>query len=359
MNRGLPAVLVFAVAMFGPAGCRPKESTVGNGRPAEIAEPASAASAGTSERPGSEVDPAALRDAIRKAADRGETITEAINATGRFFPPMFRSLVEVGERTGHLSEVLARLADHYDNQLKLRRMFLAAITWPLAELGIAVVVVGLLIWIVGIIGQASGTQIDPLGLGLTGHQGLLIYLAFVGGAGLLLWGVIWAIRRGVVWTRPIQRAVLRLPVLGEALTILALARLAWSLHLTLNTEIDVRRALALSLQSTHSARFADKIDPIDAAIDGGESITEALTAAGVFPADFLAAVGVGEQTGKLAESMGLLSRQYQDRARAALATLTTLAGFAVWAVIAAVIIAVIFRLALFYIGTIRSAIGPI
>ncbi len=47
------------------------------------------------------------------------------------------------------------------------------------------------------------------------------------------------------------------------------------------------------------------------------------------------------------------------RARAALATLTTLGGVAVWMVIAAIIIALIFRLALFYIGTIRSAMGPL
>ena len=45
-----------------------------------------------------------------------------------------------------------------------------------------------------------------------------------------------------------------------------------------------------------------------------------------------------------------LSRQYQDQARTATAVLTTLAGFAVWIMIAAIIILMIFRLFGFYIG---------
>ena len=291
---------------------------------------------------------------ISRAVNRGDCLADALAATGPFFPPMFRQLAEVGEQTGHLAEVFGRLADHYDNQLRLRRMFLSAIAWPLTELGIAVLVVGLLIWIIGMIGQGAETPLDPLGFGLVGNRGLLIYVAFVAGAGLLVFGAIWALRRGLGWARPVQRAVLRLPVLGGALQTLALARLAWSLHLTLNTEIDVRRALRLSLQSTHNARYTDLIDPIDGAIGQGESITDALTMTGKFPPDFLAAVGVGEQTGNLVESMGLLSHQYQERAREALAILTRVAGFAVWAMIAAFIIALIFRLALFYVGTIHD-----
>jgi type II secretory pathway component PulF len=291
---------------------------------------------------------------VRDAVARGDSLVEALAATGRFFPPLFVQLAEVGEKTGHLDEVFAQLADHYDNQVKLRRLFLGAIAWPAAELGIAVVVVGLLIWIVGMIGRSGDVRIDPLGLGLVGNHGLMIYAAAVAAVGLGLWGLVAAVRRGLAWVRPIQKAVLRVPVLGGCLETLALARLAWSLHLTLNTEIDVRRALELSLSGTHNARFTEQIGPIDAAIARGDTITEALAASGVFPAEFLAAVGVGEQTGKLVESMALLSRQYQDRARAALATLTMLAGLGVWLVVAALIILVIFRLAFVYIGIIKS-----
>ena len=79
-------------------------------------------------------------------------------------------------------------------------------------------------------------------------------------------------------------------------------------------------------------------------------------AAGCFPADFLDAVAVGEQSGALVESMGRLSRLYQDQARTALAALNVLAGFAVYAAVAMVIIVLIFRLAGFYFRTLNDVL---
>ena len=294
-------------------------------------------------------------ESISRAVNRGQSMAEALHATGDFFPTLFRELVAVGEQTGHLAEVLTELAEHYERQLELRRTFLATIIWPLTELGLAVVIIGVLIWAMGLIEQMTGTRVDPLGLGLVGHRGLAIYVAFLGAVGLLFFLLCAAVRRGLLWTRPVQRGVLRMPVLGNALRTLALARLAWSLHLTLKAGMEVRRALRLSLQSARNAHFTDQIEQIDAEIDAGNSIYEAFFAAGGYPTDFLDAVAVGEQSGRLVESLGLLSRQYQDQARAATAVLTKLAAYAVWCVIALVLIALIFRLAMFYIGTLYDA----
>ena len=62
-------------------------------------------------------------------------------------------MAEVGEHSGHQGEVFAQLSEHYENQVHLRRNFLAAIAWPMLQLAIALAVVGLLIWFTAIIGQ--------------------------------------------------------------------------------------------------------------------------------------------------------------------------------------------------------------
>ncbi len=130
------------------------------------------------------------------------------------------------------------------------------------------------------------------------------------------------------------------------------------MHLTMNTSMDVRRSLALSLRSTQNARYTDQIPTIDAEIVGGNSIHESFRVAGGYPADFLDTLAVGEQSGKIVESMGILAKQYQDRARMAMAALATLAGFAVWALIAAFIIILIIRIACFYRDTIIDLAKP-
>ena len=164
-------------------------------------------------------------------------------------------------------------------------------------------------------------------------------------------------RRGAVWTRPFQRLLLRIPGIGGPLQTLALSRLAWTLHLTMNTSMDVRHSLALSLRSTQNARYVDQIPTIDAEIVGGNSISESFRVAGGYPADFLDTLAVGEQSGKMVESMGTLARQYQDRARMAMTALAVVAGVAVMLLIAGLIIAMIFRIFITsYLGPINEAL---
>jgi type II secretory pathway component PulF len=289
---------------------------------------------------------------ISDATNHGESLADALGQTGDYFPRLFREMVDVGEQTGRLDAVLAQLSDHYQNQIILRRQFWSSITWPLFQLGIAVVVVGLLIWVTGIIG------VDILGFGIVGDRGLEIYGLFLAAVGAALFVLIRAINRGLVWTAPIQRIVLQLPGIGKPLQTVALARLAWSIYVTFDSGMEIRRALRLSLRSTRNARYTDQIPKIVAEVSAGNSVHEAFCRAGGYPVEFLDTLAVGEQSGKIVASMQVLARQYQERARIAMATLTVVAGWAVWAVIAAMLITLIFRVFFFYLGAITGAMKP-
>ncbi len=263
-------------------------------------------------------------------------------------------MTAVGEQTGHLDRVLAQLAEHYQSRLSLRRAFLVAIAWPVFQLVVSVGVIGVLIWVMGMLPTVNGQPTDILGFGLVGDRGLRIYLTFWAVVVVAGWLIVRAIQRGLAWTHSIQRLILRIPMLGGPLQTIALERLAWSMHLTMNTDMDVRRSLRLSLRGTQNARYLDQIPMIDAEIVAGNSIYEAFRAAGGYPTDFLDTLAVGEQSGKISESMGVLAKQYQERARMAMAALAIAAGWIVWAVIAAFIIVLIFRVASFYVNTIYS-----
>jgi type II secretory pathway component PulF len=292
---------------------------------------------------------------VHTRVDRGDSLADALADSGEFFPPMFLAMVHVGEATGKLAESLLRLAEHYEHGLALRRTFLAGITWPVIQLVATVGIVGFLIWIVGVIGSVVGETRDLLGLGLTGTSGLLIYLAVVGGITGIVAIVIWSASRGARWTRPFVSATLAIPVLGRALKTIALARCAWALSMTLDSAMDTKRAVRLALASTAMDRYARHASAVEQAIQDGTDIATSLRRTHVFPDDFVDALDVGEQSGQAAESMAALAQQYEQQARAAFSALTVVAGFAVWCAIAALIIAIIFRLALFYIDMINRA----
>jgi type II secretory pathway component PulF len=219
-----------------------------------------------------------------------------------------------------------------------------------------VLVIGLLIWILGAIGNGN---IDPLGWGLVGNSGLAIYAEIVFGMALGLFLIIQAIRYGVVWTRPLQRLLFRVPGLGPALETLSLARLSWLMHLTMNSGMDLRKALRMSLRGSGNVRYVERAAEIDRTIASGRPIHEAFREARLFPPEFLDAVQVGEDSGRLVESLAVLARQYRERSDLAMFVLTRVAGYGVWLVIATIIILLIFRLAGFYLGALRDAAAPL
>lgn len=293
--------------------------------------------------------------AISAELQQGTTVSDALDEHSDFFPQLACEMVRVGEESGKLAEVCRRLAEHYDQQVKLRRSFLQSITWPAIELSMALGVIGLVILIAGMLPkQACGKATDILGLGLIGVPGFLLYLMFLGMiafAGFLLWR---AIRQGVLWVRPIERALLLTPVVGKALQTLALARFAWSLQLLLDTGMDLLRVFPLALRSTQYSFYSQHSNKVVSDLRGGQEVAASLAQTGAFPQDFLDSVDVGEQSGRLPETMAVLAEDYRDRGQRAIATLTMVAGFLVWGLVALLIIMMIMRFALRYINMINN-----
>lgn len=292
---------------------------------------------------------------ISEALNHGTSFPDALRHTDDYFPALFRNLVDVGDHTGHLGEACRQLAEHYEHQIRMQRVFLGAIAWPVLQLTAAIFIVGFLIWILGIVGDG---KVDILGWGLVGNSGLAIYCLIVGTIVAVVALGIFALQRGVAWTRPVQRLILRVPVVGKALETLALSRLAWTLHLTLQAGMEIRRAVRLSLETTQNARYLDQIPQVEQSIREGNSLFDTFLETEAYPPEFLDSLRVGEQSGQVVESMAILSRQYRERATAALIALTVVAGFAVWGLVALVIIVMIFRIFSFYIETIQGALKP-
>ncbi len=287
----------------------------------------------------------------------GSTISDSLQGTGNYFPEFFRELVKVGEETGHLPEVCRQLAEHYENQLRLRRTFVSAITWPVMELCMALGVVGILIYAFGAVPDLKKNNVDTLGFGLTGTEGLVTYLGFLAAVGTAGFLTVRAGMRGALWVAPIQRAVMRIPRLGRALETMAMARLCWAMHVTMNSGMAVRPAMRMSLRSTQNVIYTQHIPQVLQSVREGNELHASLRDTRAFPLDFLDAVQVGEESGQLVESLSHLAAHYQDEARLAMNTITILLGLAVWGLIAALIIFLIFRLFGPYLGAINDALN--
>ena len=125
----------------------------------------------------------------------------------------------------------------------------------------------------------------------------------------------------------------------------------------METDMDLRHALALSLSATHNARYMDHRERVVRQIGAGSEIHEVLSQTGAFPREFLDTLEVGERAGRLPESMAILAKQYQEQARRTMAMLTVVGGFAVWGLVAVMIIFMIFRVFSFFLFFVSKLFG--
>ncbi len=303
--------------------------------------------------------PAKFRTPFREIYQRvsdGDTIAEAMAAQGELFPTMVRELVDVGEKTGRLEQVLQQLADQYDQMAKLKRAFVAGITWPMIQLMGAITIITFLIWFMGEVLPAMGGQaVDLLGFGLVGNSGVV---KFLGGLSFLAFGfafLVFGVLRQWFGDLPI-RLFLRIPYLGGTIQTMALARMTWTLSMALESGVSAQKSMKMALKNSHLPHFIALTNDVDTNLQAGNEFHEALRKTDRFPSEFLNMLETAELSGQLSESMIRLSHEYSQRAEASTKILVTFATFGIWGLVATFIIILIFRLAMFYLGTLNDAL---
>jgi type IV pilus assembly protein PilC len=297
-----------------------------------------------------------VAERISQRLERGDSLEAAMKEEEKVFPPLFLSLAAVGESTGNLAEIFGELEKYYRLQQTFWRQFWSHAIMPILQFMAAIFIIAGLIFVLGIIGTPGTT--DPLGMGLRGTKGALTFL-FVcfGSIGALILGYV-LISRSLQHKAVVDGVLLRLWAIGPFLEALVLGRFALCLNLTLESGMPIARALGLSLRGTGNAAFAVRAKVVQETLRSGDSLTVALTRAGIFPHDFLAIVAMAEEGGRVPEVMRQQADQYFELAEVKLRILNRVAGFAIWFFVAALIIFMIFRLyTTIYFPYINQAVG--
>ncbi|MCC9603569.1 type II secretion system F family protein [Stieleria sp. JC731] len=285
---------------------------------------------------------------------KGGSLADAIKAQGNYFPDHFGQMVEAGERAGRLDRVLDRLAEYYQQLADFRRIFVNSIIWPMIQLMIAVLVIGLMIYLPSVIvPTTSEADTDLLGIGLVGERGVMIYAMLVAVFATVIFALIWMMNRGVFnfaldW-------LARVPVIGPKLRIFAEARFVQTLALAIESGLDAWSAVDLSFRSAGTPQFEGRAKVAKEAILQGREIHVVMDESGLFQKDTIEAVELGEASGRLSETLDKHFSHLKTQVRSSMGLITYLASAIIWAAIAAVLILIIFRVFSLYINNIGDA----
>lgn len=301
--------------------------------------------------------PMAARPVISKVAERlraGDAIEDVLKSHTGNFPPLFISMVTVGEQTGNLPEILKELERYYRMQLTLRRQFITGIAWPVMEFVLAVGAITLMILILGWIAPSEGKAFDPLGFGV-GVGGAITFLATVGLIGGSILVIYFVATRALGQKAAVHRFLLSVPGIGPCLQALALSRLCLALHLTLDSSLPTPKAVKRSLWASDNAAYEACADKVASDVKRGKEVSEAFIKCGVFPEEFTQAVHTGEVSGELPEMMGRQAEHYYEEAGMRLSILNRIATVGVLLFCAAILAFAILRMAFKIFGIYENA----
>ncbi len=292
---------------------------------------------------------------IAEHLQTGQSLKQALKQESDRFPPLFLAMAGIGEETGMLPEVFAEMEKFYTRQQQLRRDFLRRIAWPVIQLVLAILTITGLIFILGMLPRNPGQPpFDPLGLGLSGPGGALIFLGVVAGSIAVIGVGCWLLRRLVRGRGWIDGVLLRVPAVGPCLQSLAMSRFCLALRLTTETGMSIMDAVRLSLRATGNNAFTAWTGPIQASLRDGEELTRSLANCTLFPEEFLTVMAVAEESGQIAEVLRHQGNHYDEESGRRLTTLTAAAGYLVWLLVGAILIFAIFRLFGAYLGAIQQ-----
>ncbi|MFL5330423.1 MAG: type II secretion system F family protein [Gemmataceae bacterium] len=286
------------------------------------------------------VRPVAARIGERLA--KGDTFTDAIQLESAALPPLFLALSEVGEETGHLAESFGELEEYFELQDELQKDFRMQTMLPKMEFFAAIGVICLLYMILA----ALDLPVDPLGLG-RGFGAIVRFLSIIAVFVGTMYFIVWGIKNRLRFLAPVERVILRIPVLGPALESVLLARFSLGLRFTLGAGLTVPKAMKYSIYAAASSLYQQAFEKAQPGLRRGETLVEVLERCQVFPHDFIDIVANAEETGQVPEVMAKQAKHYQDETRRRLKILTRVAGWLVYAMVAGMIIFMIFKM---YLG---------
>lgn len=260
--------------------------------------------------------------------DEGKTFSAALAKYPKFFSQIYISLIKAGEASGLLDKVLLRLADNLEKQQKLKSTVKGALMYPsIVIAGIIAVMFIMMIFVIPQLNTLYKSLNIPLPLPTQIIVGLsnftITFWPLVLGLIALL---IFFYRR---WRKTesgqliFDDFVLKLPVFGKLIKQSILTEFARTFGLLVGTGTLVVEALNQTSDVAGNILYKNAIIGVSKRVEKGITIGDAMSVYSLFPPILVQTVRIGEQTGKLDESLMRVSEYFEREVEQSVKTLTT------------------------------------
>ncbi|WP_314579758.1 type II secretion system F family protein [uncultured Streptococcus sp.] len=266
---------------------------------------------------------------VSKSLKEGSQLSKAMLDQEGMFPDLLIRMVQAGEKTGKLDEVLEKMSEHYNKELKTSRQIRGAMIYPAVLAFLAVGAVLALLYIVipsfsGIFEQSGMAMPLPTRIVLAASNFVRSswYILF-GVAGILVF-LFLRYRSTEAGRYQLDRLKLNLPVIKGPMQKIVTARFASTLAILTSAGIPLVEAIESAAATTNNAVVIEKMKIANEGLQKGERLTGMITATGLFPPMMLSMVKIGEESGSLESMLVKTSDYYEEELETAIKQLLSL-----------------------------------
>ncbi len=266
---------------------------------------------------------------VRQDVAGGTAFSEAARKYPNAFPNLFVSMVEAGEASGGLAEILKKVAIYFEDTVKLVKKVKGAMTYPVSVIGLSVGLVQvLLIFVIPVFAE----MFDSFGKELPKPTQLLIDLSDFLKAYILYLlaaaaGVFYLIKR-VTKTPRGRRAkdqlLFRMPVLGGLIQKIALSRFCRTYAILLRSGVPILRCLEIVSSASGNTYIENACRDISRNISQGGQLSDVVAGLSYFPPTIKHMSRAGEQTGNVDGMMNKIGDFYDAEIETTVDSLTSL-----------------------------------
>jgi MSHA biogenesis protein MshG len=273
---------------------------------------------------------AVLREALEDvlaSLEAGRDLATSFARHPKIFPPLYISIVKVGEATGTLEASFQRLAEYLKQEYETQARVKAAMRYPIIVTIVIAIAIGVLTTFVipkfAPLFRVLGDNIPlPTRIIIGASDFARAYWQVVLGSitALIL------ITRHYLGTEAglyrWHRFKLRIPVLGKLFHEAILARISRSLAISLNAGMPMLQTLHIIARSAGNEYMAERVLRLRDAVERGEPLSRAAASVGMFPPLVLQMMSVGEETGEVADLLDEVADFYEREVDYALKNLS-------------------------------------
>jgi type IV pilus assembly protein PilC len=267
---------------------------------------------------------------LRADVEGGLLLSQAMARHPKVFNELYVSMVQAGEASGMLDQVLDRVAEQIEKETKLKRRVKGAMVYPTVVFVFAsLVLAAMLMFIVPIFAKIFTS--------LNGQLPLLTRIVLKASNVLRAdWFIVFPLIALIIWgalrykktesgRQMWDQFKLKVPLkIGEVVLKVTMARLLRTLATLVAAGVDIIKALDIAGSTAGNWVVERALTEARIKVQEGVPIADPLIADPIFPPMVSQMVRIGEETGELEQMLSKIADFYEDEVDAAIASLTSI-----------------------------------